>query len=233
MPPVAALRSLLAQRFPDAVPLAYGVARPVASGIAALDAALPNGGFPRGKLTAWHSQGGAAAVLRMACRTAVAAGERAAWIDGARTLELEPGTVDDILIFRPADPLHALRSAETLLRCGGLGLVVLTGAKPEGTAAVRLTRAAREGGSAFVVIAEQASVAALRINSRFLMHGYTWALGPWGTPALPSEATLEVEVRTLGWHTRTTIVLPVMSYELRLSLDPGLADRRGVAHVER
>src|SRR5881394_2938294 len=148
MPPVAALRSLLAQRFPDAAPLAYGVASAAATGIAALDAVLPNGGFPRGKLTAWHSEGGGTTVLRTACQSTIATGERAAWIDGTRTLEVGPAAMDGVLIFRPANPLHALRSAETLLRCGGLGLVVLAGAEPESTAAVRLTRAAREGGSA-------------------------------------------------------------------------------------
>ena len=34
-------------------------------------------------------------------------------------------------------------------------------------------------------------------------------------------------VRTLGWNRQAEVVLPVTPYELRLSLDPGLADRRG------
>ena len=227
MPPAAALRSLLEQRFPDAAPLVYGVARPVATGVPALDAILPGGGLPRGKLTAWHSEGGAAALLRVACRTVVAAGERAAWIDGAGMLGFGDESTVGTLRINPTTPGHTCRSAEALLRSGGIALVVMHGAEPEGSAAVRLTRAAREGGAALVVLARQISVAGLRVSSRLLSQGYRWASGPFGDPALPREAVIEVHVRTLGWQTRKTIVLPVVPYELRLSLDPGLADRRG------
>ncbi len=227
MSSVAALRSLLAHQFPDAAPLAYGVARPVATGIATLDEVLPGGGLPRGKLTAWHSDGGAAPMLRMACHTVTVAGERAAWIDGGRTLGAWPAGLERTLIVRPTQPRYALRCAETLLRSGGLALVVLAGAALEGIAAVRLARAAREGGAALVTLAEHASIAGLRIHSRLLPHGYRWASSPFGDPALPRDATVEVHVRTLGWQTRATLVLPVMPYELRLSLDSGLADRRG------
>ena len=57
-----ALRQLLTERFPDARPLverdAERLARPIASGIGVLDAALPGGGFPRGKLSEVLSHAG-------------------------------------------------------------------------------------------------------------------------------------------------------------------------------
>lgn len=132
---------------------------------------------------------------------------------------------------RPGDQLrrlNALRSAEVVLRSGGFALVVLAGTRPEGTEAVRLVRAAREGGSALVVLTPGASLASLRVTSRLLPHGYRWARGPFANPAAPLEATVQLLVRTLGWSRQAEVVLPVTPHELRLSLDPSLPDRRGV-----
>ena len=70
---VAALRSLLEQRFPDAVQIAQHTADRMATGIAQLDRALPGGGFPLGRLTVWEPGGGASRLpsCRAACSTAV------------------------------------------------------------------------------------------------------------------------------------------------------------------
>lgn len=233
---------------------AQRVVAPVATGLVALDQIFPGGGLPRGTLTVWMPQGGATSVLRAACHATIAAGERAAWIDAAYTAG--PGWREGPLLIRPAagiapvdrprarhertdtqrdarhrdDPLrrlNALRSTEVVLRSGGFALVVLAGAAPEGTETVRLVRAAREGGSALVVLTTGASLASLRVTSRLLPHGYRWAPGPFADPAAPLEATVQVRVRTLGWNRQAEVVLPVTPYELRLSLDPRLADRRG------
>ena len=85
---VAALRALIQQRFPDATPLTGGAqtTEQVATGIGALDQVLPNGGLPRGRLSVWAPQGGATAILRAACHSVVANGERSAWIDGDNTV---------------------------------------------------------------------------------------------------------------------------------------------------
>src|SRR6476469_3982607 len=85
---VLALRALIEQRFPDATPLTGGsqTTEQVATGIGALDKILPNGGLPRARLAVWAPQGGATAILRAACHSVVAGGERAAWIDGDNTL---------------------------------------------------------------------------------------------------------------------------------------------------
>src|SRR5262245_42277440 len=123
---IAAVRALLAQRFPDATPVTYLSAKPVATGIHALDRVLPHGGFPLTRVSVCEPRGGVTAMLRSACAATVAIGERAAWIDGARTIA---GAFWDAgpLLLRPSSPLHAIRAADELLRSGGFRLVVLTG----------------------------------------------------------------------------------------------------------
>jgi hypothetical protein len=234
---LSALRQLLAQQFPDAAPLTSATprsTRAITTGLAPIDGILPGQGLPRAKLTVWAPDGGATAVLRSACQAVISLGERAAWVDAASTWG--PDWQDGPLLIRPTDPMrrmNALRSAEILLRSGGFALVVLSGVESEGTETVRLTRAAREGGSAFVTLTRGASMASLRIASRILPHSYRWRPGPFQDPAIPIEATVEVRARALGWNARARVTLPVTPYELRLSLDPGLPDRRGVERSKR
>lgn len=224
-----ALRHLLKERFPSAAPLVQRTVAPVSTGLSELDRILPGRGLPRGKLTAWGPLGGASAVLRAACQRVVVAGERAAWVDAERTIGAE--WQEGPLLIRPQDPLpriNALRAAEVVLASGGFALVILSaGADPEGTERVRLTRAAREGNCAFVALTESPSLATLRVSSRILPHSFRWARGPFADPAAPIDATVEIRVRTLGWNAHASVVLPVDPYELRLSLDPSLVDRRG------
>lgn len=224
---VAALRELLEQRFPDATPLTHreGLAEQVATGIGTLDRVLPHGGFPRGRLSVWAPQGGATAILRSACDSVVAAGERAAWIDGDRTAA---GAFWDSgpTLVRPQSRVHALRAADELLRCGGFALVVIAGLDPQGTEMVRLTRAAREGGTAFVAMTSNASLASLRMMSRLMR--YRWRRSPFGDPAEVQDVMVRVHARTVGWNAHVEFPLRVMHHELRLSLESDLADRRGL-----
>lgn len=226
---VAALRALIQQRFPDALPLTGGAqtTEQVATGIDALDEVLPNGGLPRGRLSVWAPQGGATAILRSACHSVVANGERAAWIDGDSTVAgTSWGDGSGLYLVRPTSRIHALRAAEELLRSGGFSLLVLAGTEPQGTETVRLTRAAREGGSALVSVGSAASMASLRLRSR-LMH-YRWRRTPFGDPADVQDVTVRVGATAAGWSTHATFPIPVMHHELRLSLESALADRRGL-----
>jgi hypothetical protein len=221
---VLALRQLLHQRFPDAAPLAERGSA-VATGLGVVDAVLPGGGLPRGRFTAWSSEGGATALLLAACLTTVGAGERAAWIDGAGVAG--PGWPEGPLLLRPAGVAGAFRSAEAVLQSGAFALVVLTGAEPAGAVRVRLARAAREGGAAFVALAASPALAALRVSSRLLPHGYRWRAGPFGDPALPLSAAVEVRARAMGWDRRAEVRLAVAPCDARVPVGPGLADRRG------
>lgn len=233
-----------------------GLAGAVATGISGLDSALPGEGFPRGKLSAWTPEGGSAAVLRAVARSAAVAGERTAWVDASHTLTLgwtgtggtstaqsgssqsAPGSSgaawrgwseETPIVIRPVDRSSALRCAEVLLRCGAFGFLVLEGAEPQGTEAVRLTRAARDGGTAFVAITELASMATLRISSRLNVRGVRWRRGPFGDPAAPIDVHVDVRVRALGWNHRATLILPIATYDLRCAVGPGPDRRNGGA----
>ena len=226
------LRSILEQRFPDATPLTHRTAEPVATGITPLDTILPNGGLPRGRLSVWLPQGGATGILRAACLTVASTGERAAWIDGLGTIAGEFWQEGPILV-RPASRKNSLRAAEELLRCGGFSLIVLSGSEPAGTEMVRLSRAAREGGSAFVALTSHTSMASIRLVSKILPHSYSWSRSPFGEPAEASWANVKVRAQSLGWNKSTELRVAVAAYDLRHSLDPGLPDRRGLRPVSR
>ena len=221
------LRSLLEQRFPDATPVTHRTAEPVATGIAALDGILPNGGLPRGRLSVWMPQGGATGILRSACVAVAATGERAAWIDGLGTIAGQFWKEGPVLV-RPANRRNSLRAAEELLRCGGFALIVLTGSEPAGTEMVRLSRASREGGSAFVALTSHTSMASVRLISRIMPHSYVWQRTPFGDPAEACSAVVKVRAQSLGWNRSAEFRIPIVQFEGRMDLEPGIVDRRGI-----
>jgi len=227
---VAALRELrekLDRHFPDATPVPRRTTDGVATGIAALDAVLPNGGFPKGRLSVWTPNGGATAVLRAACLSVIGRQERAAWIDGQGTMA-GPWWEGGPVLIRPRSRVHALRAAEVLLRSGGFALVVVTGVEPEGTENVRLSRAAHDGGSAIVALTPNGATAALKMSSSIAPDEYVWLRGPFGEPATVDSVAVHVRVNALGWNRRTRLVLPVSWHVVRSAMSPLLADRRGM-----
>ncbi len=228
---VAELRSLLDERFPDAAPVRYGMTGVAATGIGALDAVLPAGGLPRGRVTVWAVGGGATAVLRSVCEAAVGRGERAAWVDGRRSVVGMYWRSGPVLL-RPADRDEALACAEVLLRSGGFAAVVLTGCDEGGgleeSPGVRLSRAVREGGGVLAVMARGAPVAHLKAHSRIPPGGYHWRRSAFGEPVEAVGVTVEVRLEAMGLSRRTRFTIPVRSHDVRLSLEPELADRRGV-----
>src|SRR5215213_1764006 len=226
------LRLLLEQRFPDATPVTHRTAEPVATGIQLLDQILPGGGLPRGRLTVWMPQGGATAMLRASCLSVASSGERSAWIDGLGTIAGQFWEEGPILV-RPANRRDSLRAAEELLRCGGFALIVLTGSEPAGTEMVRLSRAAREGGSAFVALTSHTSMASLRLVSRIMPHSYVWRRSAFGDPAEACSASLKVRAQSLGWNKQVEFRIPVIPHDLRNALDPALPDRRGLRKTLR
>ncbi len=224
---LAELRAALALRFPDALPLFYRTTVAVPTGIVNLDALLPNGGLPCGRLSVWAPGGGATAILRGACANVIRRGERSAWVDGAGVLA--GSWPEGSLLLRAGTEQDALVCAEELLRSGGFALVGLSGAsRAVGRGAVRLSRAAKQGGSAFVAVSDESAVASLRLASRLPPEGYRWRLDPFGQPVEVDAVRVEVEARSMGWSGETAFVLPVMNRPVRLAMDPLLVDRRGV-----
>ena len=225
---LAELRHAIEQKFPDALPLAHATVSAVGTGIAALDGLLPGAGLPRGRLTSWEAGGGTSAVLRAACGAVLAQGERSAWIDGAGTV-IADGWRAGPLLVRPSGEVEALACAEELLRSGGFGLVVVTGLGHHAArCGVRLSRAARAGGSALVLVGAAADVAALRVSCAIEPAAWRWRADPFEGRGEPVAVRIRLEARALGWSGATSFELPVWSYGARSALDPMLVDRRGV-----
>jgi len=228
---VTALRELLEERFPDAVPVRHGTTEVVPTGVGALDGVLPGRGLPRGRVTVW-SGGGATAVLRSVCEAAVGRGERAVWVDGPGSVAgpyWRPGPV----LLRPARA-EVLECAEVLLRSGGFAVVVVTGfgdragGLPE-TPGLRLARAAHDGGGVLAALATSAPLSHLRAHSRIAAEGYHWRADSFGEPAEVVAVTVEARIEATGLHRRTRFTLPVCTHDVRMSLEPDLADRRNPA----
>lgn len=226
---LAGLRQALEHKFPDALPLAHATAGAVGTGISALDALLPGGGLPRGRLTAWEAGGGTSAVLRAASSAVLERDERAAWIDGAGTVSAD-GWRTGPLLLRPHGEVEALTCAEELLRSGGFGLVVVTGlGRHAARCGVRLSRAAKAGGSALVMVGAVSDVAALRVGCTIEPGAWRWQPDPFGGPGEPGAVRIRLEARSLGWSGATSFELPVCTPLTRSALDPLLVDRRGVS----
>lgn len=224
---VLILKEALEQRFPNALPVAYRSTGALATGISALDTMLPAHGLPRGRLSIWKPGGGATAILYAACEAIAARGERAAWIDAAGTIAGESWRAGPLLL-KPEAELESLICAEELLRCGAFGLVVLSGTRSAFTREdVRLSRAVREGGGAFVALAPASNVAHLQITSSVAADSYRWKANPFGEPAEVTEVRVQVEAQAMGWSGRTQVVLPVSDFQHRIAMHTRLVDRRG------
>jgi hypothetical protein len=138
------------------------------------------------------------------------------------------GWVHGPLLLRPSSEVNALGCAEELLRSGGFTLVVLTGVARElEREAVRLSRAVKDGGGAFITIARQAPIAHLRVTSQIRPDAYKWKLNPFGEPSHIESVRLRIEASAMGWTGRTELTMPVHFHAQRVAGDPLLRDRRG------
>ncbi|MDR0787819.1 MAG: hypothetical protein LBG44_08145 [Gemmatimonadota bacterium] len=227
MTAIAELREMIGKRFPNSVPLPARTVPQVATGVPALDRVLPGGGFPRGQLTVWMAGAGGAAVMRSACREAVRRGERAAWVESVGKVMPDvswPGVV----VAHPRSEEEALECVEALLGSGGFAIVAYAGGVGSSTARLRLCRAAREGGAAFVEVSDNPHMAAVKIRAPVSPEQFQWSCNALGEPILVGRISLHVTVEAAGWNRKADVVLKVMSHEHSLFPDPGLADRRGV-----
>ncbi|MHB8839665.1 MAG: P-loop NTPase family protein [Gemmatimonadaceae bacterium] len=162
---IAALRQQLAEIVEGGRPAMPGLA----TGMAALDAVLPDHGLPRGRLTEITGAPGSGrtTIARQLVAATLRAGWWVAYVDAARTLAPRDwaalGAHDSLWVVRPDDPARGAWCADVLLRSGAFGLVVLDGAPVlSRPVAVRLVRLARASDAAFVLLApdgEHAGVA--------------------------------------------------------------------------
>ena len=227
MSAVAELKRVLEARFPNAIPPPQRTVPQIETGVRDLDRILPAGGLPRGRLAVWVPGIGGAAVLRSACAGAVRGGERAAWVDGVGREGPEVDW-DGVLVARPRTESQGLECTEELLLSGGFAVVVRVGRGSVGKDRVRLCKAAREGGAALVELSGDAHMAALKIQGRLRPESFRWRCNALGEPVEVRSVALRVKVTAGGWERESDIVLNVVDHEHTLSLEPGLADRRGV-----
>lgn len=142
------------------------------TGVAPLDAILPGGGLPRGRLTELLAAPGLGktTLARSLVAATIRGGGGVAWIDATRTLdprdwaaESSAGQAageravmaDALWVVRPGEPARGPWCADLLLRTGAFALVVLDGAPVLPRAvAVRLTQLARESDAALLLLGE-------------------------------------------------------------------------------
>ena len=132
------------------------------TGLAELDAALPGGGLPRGRLSELVGTRGSGktTLTRRVVEAVAGRGLWVAYVDAARTLAPRDwahlGEREGVWMIRPREVARGAWCADVLLRSGAFGLVVLDGVPPLARqVAVRLTRLARDGGAALLVVGDE------------------------------------------------------------------------------
>ena len=220
------------------------------TGVAALDAVLVGGGLPRGRLTeiVGPTGSGKTTLTRAIVESTVAAHGWVAYVDAQRTLDARDwvhlGDAEGVWIIRPRDAGRAAWCADVLLRSGAFALVVLDGAPVlSKSAAVRLTRLARESNAAFVVLGDRTGAAsqlggAVRLlverttpgkrrHPPPITHHPPPVVGDgWGVVGATRTIAVRVEK---GGTLRTVEVCCAIGVARRLCTHPEVPDRRGVA----
>ena len=132
------------------------------TGVATLDAILPGGGVPRGRLTELLAPAGLGktTLARSLVAATIRGGGGVAWIDATRTLDprdwaTESAAYDALWVVRPGDAARGPWCADLLLRSAAIALAVLEGAPVLPRAvAVRLSQLARESDAALLLLGE-------------------------------------------------------------------------------
>jgi len=201
------------------------------TGIAALDAVLPGGGLPRGRLTEILAPAGVGktTLARSLAATTLTAGHAVAWVDATRTLDprdwitVDQGSADALWVVRPADAARASWCADLLLRTGAFALVVLDGAPvlPR-TVGVRLAQLARDSDAVLLLLGEGTRASEIGGALRVLLRRRE------GRGGAAVTATIEKG----GPHQHVPLQLEVgrgNGIARRLCSHPEIPDRRGVA----
>lgn len=199
------------------------------TGIAALDARLPGGGLPRGRLTELLAPAGLGktTLARSLAATTLTAGHGVAWVDATRTLDprdwvsVDAAGHDALWVLRPGEPTRAAWCADLLLRTGSFALVVLDGAPllPRNVA-LRLAQLARDADAVLLLLGEGTRASEVGGALRLVLT----RRGPQVT------ATIEKG----GPHHHVPLPLEVArvpDIARRLCAHPPVPDRRGVARA--
>ena len=211
------------------------------TGVMALDAILPGGGMPRGRLTEILAPAGLGktTLARSLVATTIRGGGGVAWIDATRTLDPRDWTaeIDALWVVRPGNPARGPWCADLLLRSGAFALVVLDGAPVLPRAvAVRLTQLARESDAALLLLGDGTRASEVGGALRLRL--------AWSVSVQKNTGITPVVPRSPGAAAHRVIATlekggPYQHVELevgrghgiarRLCTHPEIPDRRGVA----
>jgi recombination protein RecA len=228
------------------------------TGIAALDAILPGGGIPAGRLTELLAPAGSGktTLARSLVTATITSGRCVAWVDATRTLDPRDWVSasmdgDALWVVRPTDPARASWCADLLLRTGAFALVVLDGAPilPR-TVAVRLSQLARESDAALLLLGDGTRASEIGGALRLVLKrsgrspGVPGSRGTTSTTsttstthadALPRRVVVTLEKG--GPYHHVQLEVPggnsVNTVARRLCAHPEIPDRRGVARSRR
>jgi recombination protein RecA len=229
----------------------------VATGIAALDRVLSDGGLPSGRLTeiVGARGSGATTLVRQIVAGALAAGRWVAYVDGARMLAPRDwaalGGTRCLWIIRPPNVERSAWCADVLLRSGAFGLVIIDRGPPlTRPVAVRLSRLARDRDAALVVVSNESagaivgSAVRLRVSAGRRAPNTERKLvarlpgGEWQQRITSHELrttperTLRIVVEKGGTHYPVEVGCAI-DVAHRLCAHPEVPDRRGVASRNR
>ena len=223
------------------------------TGIATLDAALPNNGLPRGRLTELVGAPGSGktTLIRQLVERAVRDGWWVAYIDAARTLAPRDwahvsrthGPDEGLWVVRPDSPARGAWCADVLLRSSAFALVVLDGAPLlTRSVAVRLTRLAREADAAFLALSDDTKASELAGSLRLRVARVAAAprrlVSIRGAPEPEPQTaarTLTVVIEKGGPYKTVTVgdVNRGIEVARRVRAHPEVPDRRGVARQQK
>jgi recombination protein RecA len=210
------------------------------TGIGPLDAALPGGGLPIGRLTELVGPAGSGktTLVRRMVERAVASNWWVAYIDATRTLAPRDwahidarGAANSLWVVRPDNPARGAWCADILLRSGAFRLVVLDGAPIlERGIAVRLTRLAREADAAFLVLSDDPKASELAGSLRLRVV----KTARRRKSALSTAQHISVVIEKGGPYQQVNIgeVDGGIEVARRVRSHPEVPDRRGVARTQ-
>jgi recombination protein RecA len=220
------------------------------TGFAALDAVLPGGGIPAGRITELLAPPGLGKTTlgRSLAAATITAGRCVAWIDATRTLDPRDWVSasmdgDALWVVRPTDPARAPWCADLLLRTGAFALVVLDGAPvlPR-VVAVRLAQLARDADAALLLLGDGTRASEIGGALRLVLRRNDRSPGVPGPRATgaspaPDARRVVVTIEKGGPYHHVQLEVPGGNSSnpvaRRLCAHPEIPDRRGVARSRR
>jgi len=210
------------------------------TGLTGLDAILPGGGIPHGRITELLAPPGLGktTIARSLVAATLRTGGSVAWVDATRTLDPRDAASmesEALWVVRPPDPTRGPWCTDLLLRSGAFALVVLDGAPvlPRNVA-VRLAQLARESDAALLLLGEgtRASEIGGALRLRLALQGAS------GFPTARAAARAIIATLEKGGpyqHVPLELGHDLTTTDLahRLCTHPAIPDRRGVAGAKR